>query len=368
MNNKKLVIVLDGISENEYPTSLQLANTPNLDYLCSHAFCCQSEFVDTNFSVGSDVANMCILGYNPKLNFYGRAGIEAAYLKQKYAYKYVYRFNFVTLDNDVIQDFTSGIKTQEQGQICFDKLKDLTLDDHEIAYIDKYHHLIFSNDELILDLKPPHEIMQQSIQESLKIKHPLITLMKASKQVLKDSQSDMIYIWSCSKMVKLKPFNQVFDCKGALISATPLILGLANLSSLDVLDVKNIDGSDKSNFNNKIESAIQALNSDYDYVFVHIEACDYISHLGDKDLKIKTIEKIDQALKPLIKLDDVDILVCSDHHALCSTKAHARGAVPVFIYNKKQNIQNNIQSYNEKNFKDLDFIKPLCLINDFMKG
>ncbi|WP_423363539.1 hypothetical protein [Mycoplasma sp. P36-A1] len=364
MASKKIVVVLDGVSENIYPTTLQLAKTPNLDYLVSKSECYKTEFVYKTQSVASDVANMNILGYDSLKYYHGRAGIEAWTIKKPINDKNIYRMNFVTVENDILKDFSSEIINDEQGQVIFDIIQD-KIKNIDIAFIEKYHHLLFDTNKEILKLEPPHEIMNQNIKNIFEIEHPLIDLMKESKELLKDQQSNMIYIWGASIKNSLPDFLETNKLKGAMISATPLVKGLGLMCNLDILDVVNINGTHKSNFHGKIETTLKALNK-YDYVFLHIEALDYVSHLGDKELKIATLEIIDNSLKPLLALENVDILVTSDHHALTQTKAHERGNVPAFIYNSTNKVNNDI-SFDEKQFSKLPFTTAKQLIKKFLK-
>ncbi len=57
---------------------------------------------------GSDVASMSIFGYDPKSCYSGRGPLEAAAMGLKLADNDVaYRMNLVTIENEVMKDFTA---------------------------------------------------------------------------------------------------------------------------------------------------------------------------------------------------------------------------------------------------------------------
>ena len=80
-------------------------------------------------------------------------------------------------------------------------------------------------------------------------------------------------------------------------------------------------------------AAVEALKS-HDFVYVHVEATDEVSHLGDRDLKIRTIEDVDQRLIQRV-MDacgkDVRYVVLPDHPVPVKMRRHTRVPVPVAV-------------------------------------
>jgi len=68
-------------------------------------------------------------------------------------------------------------------------------------------------------------------------------------------------------------------------------------------------------------------------VYVQIKGPDKFGHVGDVKGKIKAIEKIDRALKPL-KNSRTLVCITSDHSTPCSLKRHSADPVPVLMYSK----------------------------------
>ena len=72
----------------------------------------------------------------------------------------------------------------------------------------------------------------------------------------------------------------------------------------------------------------------HDFVYVHVEATDEVSHAGDLQLKIRTIEDVDHRLVQRV-MDacgrDVRYVVLPDHPVPVKMRRHTRVPVPVAV-------------------------------------
>ncbi|HIH43812.1 MAG TPA: phosphoglycerate mutase, partial [Candidatus Methanoperedenaceae archaeon] len=80
---KFVILVGDGMADYPLPelggrTPLQEADIPNLDFIAKNGKCGLARTVPDGFIPGSDVANLSILGYDPKKYYTGRGPLEAA--------------------------------------------------------------------------------------------------------------------------------------------------------------------------------------------------------------------------------------------------------------------------------------------------
>ena len=80
---KYIVIVPDGMAD--YPiarignkTPLEAAKTPNMDFLAQQGVVGQVQTIPDGMKPGSDIGNMAILGYDPKICHTGRAPLFPA--------------------------------------------------------------------------------------------------------------------------------------------------------------------------------------------------------------------------------------------------------------------------------------------------
>ena len=80
---KYIIFIIDGaadypVEKLEGKTPLMVANKPNIDFLAREGRCGLFRTIPENFSTGSAVANLSILGYDPLVHFHGRGVLEAA--------------------------------------------------------------------------------------------------------------------------------------------------------------------------------------------------------------------------------------------------------------------------------------------------
>ena len=117
---KYCIIVPDGAADYAVPrlkkrTPLQAARTPNMDRAASDGMLGLACHVPKRMTAGSSVAMMSVTGYDPAIEFTGRAPLEAADMGLELARgQWAVRCNFITRADDSIADFTAGhISTAE---------------------------------------------------------------------------------------------------------------------------------------------------------------------------------------------------------------------------------------------------------------
>ena len=104
-------------------------------------------------------------------------------------------------------------------------------------------------------------------------------------------------------------------------------------------------GLANTNYEGKADAAIKALETD-DFVFVHVEASDEAGHDGDLELKLRTIEYLDQRLIARIynkvkewgadgdEREPVCIAVLPDHLTPVEQRIHVGQPVPFLIWHR----------------------------------
>ena len=111
---KYIVLVADGMAD--YPlkeldnrTPLEVARTPNMDFIAKNGRLGRIKTIPDKMSSASDVANICIFGYNPKEFYTGRAPLEAANLGVELEDDDVaFRCNLITASGDTLEDYSAG--------------------------------------------------------------------------------------------------------------------------------------------------------------------------------------------------------------------------------------------------------------------
>lgn len=79
---KYVVVLYDGMADYPVPaldgkTPMQVAKKPNMDYLAKHGEVGLIRTVAEGLKPGSDVANMSVMGFDPKKFYTGRSPLEA---------------------------------------------------------------------------------------------------------------------------------------------------------------------------------------------------------------------------------------------------------------------------------------------------
>ena len=168
----------------------------------------------------------------------------------------------------------------------------------------------------------------------------------------KAAPGNRIWPWSPGRRPKLPRFNIQYKGKiGAIISAVDVIKGIGRCSGMTVLHVPGATGFVDTNYKGKAEAALAALET-HDFVYLHVEAIDECSHMGDLKLKLQAIEEFDKyivspVLKALENRDDVNVAVLPDHPVPIKLRQHTTTPVPVAAAGPDF-AQDEITSYNEK--------------------
>src|SRR3954447_17497739 len=119
---KYAIIIPDGAADEPLPelggkTPLEAANTPNMDRVAMEGRQGLARTVPDGFESGSDVATMCLLGYDPKVYHTGRAPLEAAAQNISLSPSdWVFRCNLVTVTDGIMKDHSAGGISDAEAQ------------------------------------------------------------------------------------------------------------------------------------------------------------------------------------------------------------------------------------------------------------
>ncbi|WP_353683898.1 cofactor-independent phosphoglycerate mutase [Thermodesulfovibrio sp. 3907-1M] len=391
---KYIVIVPDGAAD--YPldelgglTPLQAANTPNMDYLASCGIAGSVRNIPEAFPPGSDVANLSILGYDPKVYYTGRAPLEAVSMGLNLSKNDVaYRCNLVTLKFSdkkriFMEDYSAGHISSEEAKILIEEI-DKKLGSDALRFypgVSYRHIMLWKNGSDDVECSPPHDITGKEISMYLPIGRSaqmLKELIFRSMDILKDhpvnkkrasqgkKPANSIWLWGQGRTPTLPKFQEKYGISGALISAVDLTKGLGILAGFHIINVPGATGWIDTNYEGKAEYALNALER-VDFVYVHIEAPDEAGHQGDYKLKIKAIEDIDSIVIRRIleeapkRFKEFRILLLPDHPTPVKVRTHTAEAVPFVIYDS-----NHIEK-KDKKFSEEILTSPDLHIEDGYK-
>lgn len=166
--------------------------------------------------------------------------------------------------------------------------------------------------------------------------------------------ANSIWLWGEGQKPKLDSFEDKFGLRGSVVSAVDLLKGIGICAKMRTCDVPGATGYIDTNFDGKLEAAVQELKAGQDFVYIHIEAPDECGHRGEVENKVKSIELIDRhILAPLVeemkKLGDYSILVLPDHPTPLSIRTHISDPVPYLLYRSSQERESGVVLFDEEN-------------------
>lgn len=381
---KYLLVIGDGMAD--YPvdalngkTPLQVANKPHIDELAAKGRSGTLKTIPEDMGAGSDVANLSILGYNPKKWYTGRGPLEAASRGVQLGKDDIaFRCNLITEENDVLVDYSAGHITSEEASELMKHVGEKLGKPNEIDFyagVSYRHLLVFRNgpysDEVLCT--PPHDTIGVKISETLPkaktsaAEFTVATLNKmilSSKKILENHPvninrvsrgkrpGNMIWPWGQGKKLNIPTLQERYGISGAVISAVDVVKGVGINAGMKVINVPGATGFYDTNYEGKADYALEALKN-YDMVLIHVEAPDEAGHFGDYEQKIKTIEDLDKRLigRLMKGLDqECTIAVLPDHATPIRVKTHTRDPVP-FIICSPLIKADNVKCFDEESAK-----------------
>ncbi|MFQ5815511.1 MAG: cofactor-independent phosphoglycerate mutase [Candidatus Hydrothermarchaeaceae archaeon] len=354
---KYIVIIGDGMADRPLKelgdrTPLQVASKQNMDRIAEMGKSGLLKTIPEGMGAGSDVANLSILGYNPKRYYTGRGPLEAMSAGVKLREGDVaFRCNIITEKDGELLDYSAGhISTEEAGDLIKGLNRSLGSDGTFYPGV-SYRHLFVLNDGDKLICSPPHDVMGGKINEHLirPVDDPIA--IKLNEMILKSKDvltghpvnlrrikagkrpGNMIWLWGQGRKPRMETFEEKFGIRGMIVSAVDLLKGIGTYTGMEIPDVPGATGYYDTDYRAKADAALKALER-LDYVYVHVEAIDEAGHAGDTDKKIATIEEFDEKLvgRILDKAEDAKIAVLPDHVTPISIRTHSRDPVPFSIY------------------------------------
>ena len=372
---KYVILIGDGMADYPIPecgnkTALQIASTPNLDFIATEGICGLVKTIPEEMGAGSDIAILSTLGYGPAQYYTGRGPLEAMGMHIPLDEGDIaLRCNLITEQEGRIVDYSGGHITTEEARALMEALNEEFRDKWaskgwELTFypgVSYRNVLVIKSKSKEYDLwegkeiggAPPHDIIGAQIEEKLPKEEILRDVVITSKMILgrhevnarrmarNERTANMVWLWSGGKKPVMPAFSALYGVYGSVISGVNLIKGIGRCVGLDIIDVPGATGYIDTNYEGKADYALRSLEGK-NFVLVHVEAPDEAAHLGDIAMKVKAIEDFDAlvvgtVLKGLEEKfaethEDYRILVMPDHYTPVSVGTHTKEAVPFAIY------------------------------------
>jgi 2,3-bisphosphoglycerate-independent phosphoglycerate mutase len=353
---KYAIVIIDGaaglpLPERDNKTCLELAKTQNLDAMAQEAVLGLVRTVPPGMEPSSACACMSVLGYDPKIYYKGRAGIEAESLGIDVGEgEVVFRCNLVAIRDGKMQDYSAGHITTAEAKELIAALNDGLGSDivHFFPGV-SYRHILKlkgQKDALSAICTPPHDIPDKPVKNFLprgKGSEILRDLMKRSEAILKDHPvnvkrlsrgeipaTSVWLFWGSGKAPRMPEFKKVYGQSAALTSGVDLLRGLARMVGIKVLDISGVTDGLDNDYPAQASGALHALEN-FDLVVIHIEASDEAAHGGLIDEKIKAIEMVDSEVISRLR-GGLRVLVLPDHPTPIKVRTHTGEPVPFMLW------------------------------------
>jgi 2,3-bisphosphoglycerate-independent phosphoglycerate mutase len=395
---KYAIIIPDGAADDPLPelgdkTPIEAAATPNMDAVATEGRQGLVRTVPDGFESGSDVATMCLLGYDPKVYHTGRAPLEAAAQHIPLAASdWVFRCNLVTVADGVMKDHSAGgISNAEAQRLLADLRARLIAPGFEFYNGVSYRNLLVyrGSEEFDVKTKPPHEIPEERTDKYLpkgKGSELLRKIMDYSRTLFADHEinatrretgfnpATQVWLWGQGHAPDMPTFVDRFGVQsGCMITGVDLLRGLAVLLGWEIREVEGMTSFHDTNYKGQGEATADALEH-YDLVFSHVEAPDEASHQADWKTKVEAIEHIDKhvvgpVLRKLKTFDEWRILVMPDHPTNIATRKHGYAPAPFAMAGTR--VRSVLKaSYSERNAaaSDLKIERGHELMEYFLRG
>ena len=385
-------------------TPLEYSRTPYMDLLAREGRTGRLITVPEGFPPGSEVANTAIMGYDLNQVYEGRGPLEAASIGYEMAPDdMAIRCNIITLSDGKIKNHHGGHLSTADGATLIQYL-DHELGNDRVRFIPgiQYRHLLVirgGNKHIVCS--PPHdhpdepwrpllvcaeenapqEEGRMTAQETADLINELILRsqellpahpLNIARQAEGHSPANSIWPWSPGYRPSMQTISEMFPQvkSGSVISAVDLIKGIGHYAGLKIVEVEGATGLYDTNYEGKAAAAIDALRKE-DFVFLHVEASDEAGHDGDLDLKIRTIEYLDdRIIRPIYEEvqtweEPVCIAILPDHPTPVEVRTHLAEPVP-FIFWHRDIIPDSVMQYGERDCVAGHY--GLLRLQEFMKA
>jgi len=406
---RKIVItVLDGIGDTSIEelhgkTPLEVANTPNLDFLSRNGLNGMIYPVKKGFVPETDTGMLSLWGYDVEKYYIRRAPIEWYGFERTFNNgDLAFRVNFATLysDNSIDRDIGKQISQSEAKSLVEAinselkltsmpvnfKLRDTTT--YQAAALLLVKKLSENLSDRISNTDPwypldshtsiPRSPQQQCFYQECK---PLDSSLEAERSAIlvnefvtkshyilqnhkinkirarKGQQMANLFLTrhAGNKIPKLPSLKRRFGLNFGYITALPLERGLGLLTGIKTINMRNsgtfsLDPGNLSLEYQYLAEDIVKYIKVFDVLFAHVKGPDKAAHHGDFVEKKSVIELIDKFLfgNLLASLDLENTICCitADHATPCKLKLHSDDRVPIVITGENAN-PDKVEFFNE---------------------
>lgn len=382
---KLIYVAIDGmgdlpISELGNKTSLEAAETPNMDFLAQTGKTGLMYSVRKGMAPESDAAVISLLGYDPFTFSTGRGIIEAVGAGIDIVDgDLALRCNFATMGegNKIIdRRVARSLSTEEAVELSKVANEEIKLETHPTTFelrntLGHRGVLVIRNQRKPLSAKITNSDPAYTMVNGLGVAKAQVEMVLKRCEPMEDTEearisADLVNefiektrrVWDShpinekrlaegklkanvvltrdagDSLPKFFNINQRYNVRFAALADMHAEKGIAQLAGMDAILLPPPTGNLEEDCRIRVAKLLEMLPN-YDCFYIHLKGPDEPGHDGNCRLKRKIISGIDEyffgRLLKKISLEDYVICVTSDHATPCALKVHSDTPVPVLV-------------------------------------
>lgn len=360
-DSKIVLLVLDGLGGLPMQagglTSLEAAQTPNMDKLASEGTLGRTMPIKRGITPGSGPAHLALFGYDPLVSEVGRGALSAAGVGLDVKPGDVAaRGNFCTLDADgMITDRRAGRISSEVAAPLVEKLGTIQIPgvEIEVKQVKEYRFTVVMRgeglDASLKDTDPqkvgvPPLLVEPTTPAAARAADLFNQFVAKAREVLADppgGQANGMTLRGFATDPQLQTYQDAYGLKAACVAVYPMYRGVSKLVGMDVIEFDGEYPQDEF-------AAVKKAWDDYDFFFIHIKKIDSMGEDGNFDGKVKIIEGVDAALPQLMELKPDVVLITGDHSTPALMKSHSWHPVPFLLWAPATHLADNETRFGER--------------------
>ncbi|MCL0100095.1 MAG: 2,3-bisphosphoglycerate-independent phosphoglycerate mutase [SAR202 cluster bacterium] len=356
-DSKIIMLVIDGLGGYPNPdtrkSELETANLPNLDRIAQESSCGLTNPTPFGITLGSGPGHMALFGYDPVKYLMGRGILEAIGIGMDLGKDDVAaRGNFCTIDsNGCLVDRRAGRISSEDAQPLINRLDKITLEGVQVSVqlVRDYRFVLVLHGDGLGDQ------VSETDPQNLGVPMPEATALSEDSHTTAASANNfiaqarrslnqrvvgnMVMLRGFSRLPSLPQMTDLYHLRPAAIASYPMYRGIAQLLGMRVLETGD-------SFEHQI-ATLEQHYSEYDFFFLHYKPADAAGEDGNFGAKVDALEKLDQHMPEILKLDPHTLVVTGDHATPSIFGSHSWHKVPLMIRSSSTR-GDGVQGFSEK--------------------
>jgi 2,3-bisphosphoglycerate-independent phosphoglycerate mutase len=338
---KMILLIMDGVGGvpgSDGMTTLEAAQTPNMDALAKKGIVGLSSPVGPGITPGSGPGHLGLFGYEPTEWEIGRGVLEALGINFPLGPNdLAARGNFATVDaSGNIVDRRAGRIPTSEGERIVEILRQVELPGIEVfvEVVREYRFVLVLRGEGLYDglteTDPQRtgvpSLPVQALRKEAELSAAFLNmwLSHARKLLEKEPVVNSMNLRGIAKVPAIPKMTEVYKLRMAAIATYPMYRGIGRLVGMDILQTGD-----------SIESEVDTLKQqwdNYDFFFFHVKKTDSYGEDGNFDAKVHVIEEVDSLLPRILDLKPDVLVITGDHSTPYVLKSHSWHEVPILFF------------------------------------